>query len=280
MDDINVLHSLPLYCNHTSHAHRQITIMGRDEPDPECIIEGKRKHVQTERAAAAGSTANEHRSNRKKIARTTFTPCNGSGTTSSPPTPTPILPLISTPPSAPTNTTTHGHTSTTIVSRDLGPSGKEIAPTAPEKTDQKANYNHRKGFTCYGRPDQSCAADHSRWKGSKSLAYTFLTYKDCQYDEQGRLIACHHYCAWCGEKSEGWTWSLKGDSSTGNYMKHFQRLHLAKWTAAQNADNAVLAPTPPGTLPGPTVKGMFAAQVCFMLAYTSLVAQTVPFQGI
>jgi hypothetical protein len=260
----------------------------RDEPDPDCIIEGKRKHVQTERAAATGSTADEHQSKRKKIAKSTgttgfFTPRNGNGngtgTTSSPS--TPILPPISTPPSTPTNTTTtHGHTPATVVSKDLEPSEKEIAPAAPEKTDQKANYDHRKSFTCYGRPDQSCAADHSRWKGSKSLVYTFLTYKDCQYDEQGRLIACHHYCAWCGEKSEGWTWSLKGDSSTGNYMKHFQRLHSAKWTAAQNADNAVLAPTPPGSLPGPTVKGMFAAQVCFMPTYTSLVAQTVQFQGI
>ena len=257
--------------------------MGRDEPDASCIVMGKRKTVQTERAAAAADAADNtdtHRAKKKKTVKSTattgfFARRDSAGISSTSPISIPTTPPTSTIPPTPP----HPHRKTTPspsratastasddAGEDLEPAEKENPLEMPDKATRKADYDHRKGFACYGRPGQSCAADHPRWKASKALAYTFLTYKDCQYDEQGHLTACHLYCAWCSEKNEGWSWSLKGDSSTGNFINHFKRLHSAVWNRAQDADNKVLNPSQTRSSQGATVDSMFRAQVSLVAA--------------
>ena len=230
--------------------------MGRDEPDASAILVGKRKHIQTERAAAGAETAKKRKTTQNAGIST---PHKGTAVNSPPEFTVPDTP------SAPqAKATTSGQSpprgEPNDPEDDLDQTEKR-GPMVSDKTVEKTLFDYRKGFAHHGRPHQSCAADHHWWKGSKALAYTFLTYKDCQYDEQGCLTACQLHCAWCGEKGEGWSWSSKTDSLTGNYINHFKRLHPAKWKAAQEADHAVLAPTQTQSSQETTLEHMLSAWV-------------------
>jgi hypothetical protein len=100
------------------------------------------------------------------------------------------------------------------------------------------------------RPNGNCAADNSRFRGSKSLVYTFLVIKEGSaiYNNDGVLVACNLECNFCkGEKKApgatgygSWRYGQKGRDSTGNFRKHFQKEHKEQWGPLEEEDAIIM----------------------------------------
>lgn len=198
----------------------------RDRPDPSLIISGKRKPKRT-------ATSNVGESQGSKKQKTGQDQPAGTG-----------------------------NNSDDEIVEVQNPARTEQIPTSEAKSTN--NYSHRHSFP--GRPSAECAADHPRWKGSESLAYTFLLADEFKTDEDtGKLQSARLRCAWCVASQSllvgTWTWTVKTAGSTSNFLKHFSAKHSNAWDAAKRVDAAVLQPNKPATDGTGPIESAFAS-VC------------------
>ena len=195
----------------------------RDQIDLNNILDGERNWKHLAKAMEADNlNSNMQTKKRNKNPTTTNTPTKQSLSTQ-----------IST-----------ENTSITNGGEDLGTPG---ADTTIELTDntvvtEEDPYMHRK--TMEGRPARDCAADHPKWRKSKSLAYTFLTVEpnSIAYNAIGQIEKCRLRCGLCitGGAGTEWNWASSSRGSTSNYIEHFNSNHKRIYQKAEEVDNVAL----------------------------------------